>query len=242
MDEWKDLTFEEYKIKLESINPNLAVESDDYNLRGAWEGGLVPSAEGHLGSRNPYTGEILKRPGHRTFEQAIETDIALGYKIYSKDGVFYSIAPEEVDRVKNIKKEDGPTVINSSSSPFQAREDHYMNDVAEYIQSNPFDSESYVKSRFDNPKSRIEYIKRTMPESYTEELQQEADKIHDIQLAPVYKKAMLKEYENTSGDLQFDIAIDFMQKFDMDIETFKKDKESILKKDYDAIHKLITTK
>lgn len=65
-----------------------------YNLRGAYEGGLVPemSEDGmyHLGSRNPKTGELLKNPKHPTFNKMIEGEAQAGYEVYEKNGKLYS--------------------------------------------------------------------------------------------------------------------------------------------------------
>ena len=65
-----------------------------YNLRGAYEGGLIPemNEDGlyHLGSRNPKTGELLKNPKHPTFNKMIEGESQAGYEVYEKNGKLYS--------------------------------------------------------------------------------------------------------------------------------------------------------
>ena len=65
-----------------------------YNLRGAYEGGLIPemTEDGlyHLGSRNPKTGELLKSPKHPTFNKMIEGEAQAGYEVYEKNGKLYS--------------------------------------------------------------------------------------------------------------------------------------------------------
>ena len=63
--------FEEYRKRIGKLNPSFLKDDPYYNLRGAYEGGLEPEynkedSTYHLGSRNPKTGEILKRPGHPT--------------------------------------------------------------------------------------------------------------------------------------------------------------------------------
>jgi|LakMenEpi03Aug12_release.lakeMendotaPanAssembly.Ray.scaffolds.fasta_scaffold10364_2 hypothetical protein len=73
-----------YNAWRKSLPENLRNESEGYNLRGAWEGGLEPEyvtddMAFHLSSRNPNTGEILKSPGHDTYNMAIEGDIRMGY-------------------------------------------------------------------------------------------------------------------------------------------------------------------
>ena len=50
----------------------LQTETPDYDLYGAFKAGLQPEWNDedksyHLGSRDPKTGRILKKPGHPTF-------------------------------------------------------------------------------------------------------------------------------------------------------------------------------
>ena len=64
-------TFEGYRKRIGKLNPSFLKDDPYYNLRGAFEGGLEPELNAedgtyHLGSRNPKTGELLKRPGHPT--------------------------------------------------------------------------------------------------------------------------------------------------------------------------------
>lgn len=78
-----------------SLPDNLANTPDwQYNNIGAWSGGLQPELgdDGyyHLGSRNPYTGEILKPKSHPTYKKAIENDISAGYFPYEKNGITYT--------------------------------------------------------------------------------------------------------------------------------------------------------
>ena len=69
---------------------NLRVDNPSYNIRGYWNALGRPEKfdysqpkedDGmyHAFSRNPNTGEILKRPQHPTFKMAIEGDRAAGY-------------------------------------------------------------------------------------------------------------------------------------------------------------------
>ena len=78
-----------------SLPDNLAHTPDwQYNNFGAYTGGLKPelNEDGyyHLGSRNPYTGEILKPKSHSTYNKAIQNDAAAGYFPYEKNGVTYT--------------------------------------------------------------------------------------------------------------------------------------------------------
>lgn len=85
-------SYEKWKLSL----PKNLQDTDTtlYNLRGAYEGGLVPemSEDGfyHLGSRNPKTGELLKKKNHPTFYKMIEGEKQAGYEIYEKNGKLYS--------------------------------------------------------------------------------------------------------------------------------------------------------
>lgn len=76
--DWKkenDLGYQLYKNNLPS---NLQVETDDYDLYGAYESNMQPelNEDGtyHLGSRDPYTGRILKSKQHPTYQKAIEME------------------------------------------------------------------------------------------------------------------------------------------------------------------------
>jgi hypothetical protein len=89
-------SYEDYKQRLEKLQKGLGRESDDYNLRGAYEGGLQPElgedGRYHLGSRNPKTGLILKRKEHPTFWKAVQGEAQAGYLMYKgADGNYYSV-------------------------------------------------------------------------------------------------------------------------------------------------------
>ncbi len=86
------LSYWQWKMDLPD---NLANTPDwEYNNIGAWSGGLQPTLEDdgyyHLGSRNPYTGEILKPKHHPTYQKAIESEIEAEYYPYEKNGVTYT--------------------------------------------------------------------------------------------------------------------------------------------------------
>lgn len=86
------LSYWQWKMDLPD---NLANTPDwEYNNIGAWSGGLQPTLEDdgyyHLGSRNPYTGEILKPKQHPTYQKAIESEIEAEYYPYEKNGVTYT--------------------------------------------------------------------------------------------------------------------------------------------------------
>ena len=99
----------------QSLPSNLQTETPDYDLYGAFKAGLQPEWNDkdksyHLGSRDPKTGRILKKPGHPTFGQAIYNDMLLGYYPIYKDGEIYTENPFEYNRGKDsgihIKKKN----------------------------------------------------------------------------------------------------------------------------------------
>ena len=90
----------------QSLPSNLQTETPDYDLYGAFKAGLQPEWNDedksyHLGSRDPKTGRILKKPGHPTFGQAIYNDMLLGYYPVYKDGEIYTENPFEYNRGKD---------------------------------------------------------------------------------------------------------------------------------------------
>lgn len=99
--DWKkenDLGYQLYKNNLPS---NLQVETDDYDLYGAYESNMQPelNEDGtyHLGSRDPYTGRILKSKQHPTYQKAIESEMSAGYFPYEKNNVTYTKTYSPVD-------------------------------------------------------------------------------------------------------------------------------------------------
>ena len=99
--DWKkenDLGYQLYKNNLPS---NLQVETDDYDLYGAYESNMQPelNEDGtyHLGSRDPYTGRILKSKQHPTYQKAIESEISAGYFPYEKNNITYTKTYSPID-------------------------------------------------------------------------------------------------------------------------------------------------
>tara|TARA_R100000742_G_C4279640_1_gene104910 strand:+ start:4753 stop:7404 length:2652 start_codon:yes stop_codon:yes gene_type:complete len=105
-----DIKFKKFKETLPDNIKNTNEET--YNLRGYWEALGKPEefdysqpkeTDGayHAFSRNPQTGEILKKENHPTFKMAIEGDIKAGYKAYrnKETGKIYTFK-EEPDKNK----------------------------------------------------------------------------------------------------------------------------------------------
>jgi hypothetical protein len=98
-------TYEKFK---ETLPDNLRnTDESDYNMRGYWEALGKPASfdysqpkedDGyyHAFSRNPNTGEILKKPHHPTFRMALEDDINAGYIPYqSPDGKIFTFGTND---------------------------------------------------------------------------------------------------------------------------------------------------
>ena len=90
----------------QSLPSNLQTETPDYDLYGAFKAGLQPEWNDedksyHLGSRDPKTGRILKRPTHPTFGKAIWSDMSLGYYPIYRDGEIYTENPLRYDKGKD---------------------------------------------------------------------------------------------------------------------------------------------
>ena len=66
----------------------------DYNYEAARKAGLK-RVEGHLGSRSPVTGEILKRPGHPTLHKSITADKEKGYQNVLRGDTLYSFQRDD---------------------------------------------------------------------------------------------------------------------------------------------------
>lgn len=76
-----------------------------YDFESAQIAGLKPDESGHWPSRDPKTGLILKGMNHPTIDKTLAEEEKLGYKIYKRDGRYYSQAPtaEELDKPTFLK-------------------------------------------------------------------------------------------------------------------------------------------
>lgn len=65
-------------------------EKYGYDYKSAESAGIEPDETGHWPSRNPDTGQILKGSRHPTFPLTKIGEKEAGYKMYKKDGKWYS--------------------------------------------------------------------------------------------------------------------------------------------------------
>lgn len=131
-----DKKYQEWKHNLPS---NLRKETNDYDLYGAYKAGLQPNLEEdgyyHLGSRDPNTNRILKKPTHPTYLKAIIGDIHEGYYPVTKDNETYTLPfPNKYEtggykpssRIKKqITEWEGSTMKVNRSFEDEARDFNY---------------------------------------------------------------------------------------------------------------------
>ena len=108
--------FEEYRKRIGKLNPSFLKDDPYYNLRGAYEGGLEPEynkedSTYHLGSRNPKTGEILKRPGHPTWDLMLKGEEEAGYEVYQEGDKWFSREKKKYKDGGLLTKADKKEVI-----------------------------------------------------------------------------------------------------------------------------------
>lgn len=73
------------------LRRNFDPEGKGYDYRTAEAGGMKRDSSGHMGSRDPKTGQMLKGRRHPTWHLAVEGERKAGYEIYKgKDGRYYS--------------------------------------------------------------------------------------------------------------------------------------------------------
>lgn len=149
----EEKTFQAWRL---SLPKNLQEDTDLYDLRGAWKAGLQPE-DGHLPSRDPKTGLILKSKNHPTFKKTIEGEEGAGYEIYEKNGRFYSKEKEGnfferqfklfSDEFTKMRKE-ASTPINEKDkvpSPFLNAIDRGVNLAKQASLIGPFEGEPDAK-------------------------------------------------------------------------------------------------
>lgn len=75
----KDAEFEEF-------DP----EGEGYDYKTAAEAGIERDAEGHMASRDPRSGMLLKGRKHPTFDKGVDEDRRLGYGLEKQEGRYYT--------------------------------------------------------------------------------------------------------------------------------------------------------
>lgn len=113
-----DYKYNEFK---KSLPENLrSTDESTYNMRGYWDALGNPEkfdtnqAKQENGtyktySRNPKTGEILRKQSHPEFNKALEEDAQRGYMAYEKDGIVYTFdkSPGKGYKPFETKRDDG---------------------------------------------------------------------------------------------------------------------------------------
>ena len=142
-----------------SLPDNLAHTPDwQYNNFGAYTGGLKPelNEDGyyHLGSRNPYTGEILKPKSHPTYDKAIQNDAAAGYFPYEKNGITYTKTYSPTGDISGYA--NGTDYISNKK---------YIIDKTNYndLTDSPYEDvriEDKFKPRFELRKEKVNYYSK----------------------------------------------------------------------------------
>lgn len=81
----------------------------DYDYASAESAGMKRAANGHMGTRNPKTGQILKSRGHKTWDLGVQGETEAGYEMYknSQDGKYYS-------RPASTKKADNSAFLSKN--------------------------------------------------------------------------------------------------------------------------------
>ena len=59
-------------------------EGRGYDYEAAAAGGVVRDAKGHMGSRSPKTGQMLKGRRHETHAKAMKGERDAGYEVYRR--------------------------------------------------------------------------------------------------------------------------------------------------------------
>ena len=79
---------------MQMMEPQTQLGYPTFNPEGVeydYSAGTKPGADGHYGSRDPKTGQILKGRGHETFWKTIQGEQDAGYEIFQgEDGKYYS--------------------------------------------------------------------------------------------------------------------------------------------------------
>ena len=95
----------------------------DFDIVTSRAAGDVPDATGHLASRDPRTGLLLKSPLHETFFKTIEVDRSLGMKFFSKNGRIFSLPERPNKDFKPVPEDVLNSFVNMSRRKFLLRQE-----------------------------------------------------------------------------------------------------------------------
>jgi len=200
-----------------------------YNLRGAYEGGLVPemSEDGmyHLGSRNPKTGELLKNPKHPTFNKMIEGEAQAGYEVYEKNGKLYS-KPKTKQQYGGIPiNEDGIFAVgkNPVVVPTRGTGQISMEGVNFPIDSYDADTMQYLDTMQPNQQYQFEGVDNVL------EIPQAKFGIQKMQMGGniAMDNNRLIEYEYELGEDESPLGKKYQKKIDETYDALMKDKLNV---------------
>jgi hypothetical protein len=104
----------ETKPKKFSPNFGTAMLGNDYDYASAKQGGLKRAENGHLGTRNPKSGQILKSRSHETWDLGVQGETEAGYQMYQgKEGKYHSQKPK--------KGKPNNSLFKGKNEPFKGR-------------------------------------------------------------------------------------------------------------------------
>ena len=79
------------RVRESRAAPEFDPEGEGYDMKTALEAGLTRDATGHMPSRHPVTGQILKGQKHKSYPLTVEGEEEAGMEIFQdKDGKYYS--------------------------------------------------------------------------------------------------------------------------------------------------------
>lgn len=155
----EEVKFQDWRKKLPS---NLQEDTDVYDLRGAWKAGLTPDEDGHLPSRDPKSGLILKNKTHPTFSKTVEGEQQAGYELFEKNGRTYS-RPKKKDSASpsaSVSAQVGGPSVESTQKNTGTAKDRLKNRIDTYksVSQSAFNEEAQpiVDEESKKIKSQIE--------------------------------------------------------------------------------------
>ena len=203
--------YDKWLSAVQEINPYMHDNDSSYDMREAFKANMMPAKEdGHMGSRNPYNGKLLKSEEHPTFNKMIQAEVAMGYEIiemYDENSIrangksLYSIDPEEMDSTLKFPYDKlfDPNKIIDIENP-KAEDESFMTEAIVWNNEHPFSSEIYANFEFDNRTDRSAHIRRLRPDNYMNFLQEEGNSVQRKRIftnviEPSLKNQFVKDIE-----------------------------------------------